>query len=309
MPPATEATEPVPTLAQELDLRLAETRGALSGNDERLARFVRDHLDDLAFQTTESLAQGAGVSAAAVVRFARRLGFASFRELRDRARSELRTVTGAPVPREALHSVLARKAQADIANLELLPRMLGEHIEAAAALIAGARTTWFLANRETHGLAVYAHRLLHLTRSNVGLVDPGFPDPLRDLGPQDALIACTFRPYARTTLELAATVRAAGVPIVWVTDGLAHDFIQPGDIVLAVPVESPTLFLSFTAALCVLEALAALIAAHDPDVTYANLEATATFVNEHRIVVDRAAAPAATKPTAARSRRRAPLSR
>src|ERR1700752_2866005 len=86
MPPASEDT----TLAQEIELRIAKARGSLSGNDELIARFVRLHLDELAFQTAESLAQGAGVSAAAVVRFARRLGFASFRELRDRARSELR---------------------------------------------------------------------------------------------------------------------------------------------------------------------------------------------------------------------------
>lgn len=290
MPPASEDT----TLAQEIELRTAQARGRLSANDRLIARFIRLHLDDLAFQTAESLAQGAGVSAAAVVRFARRLGYASFRELRDRARAELRPAVEAPTLGDG--SLLARKAAADIANLELLPRLLEQPIEAAATLIAGARSTWFLANRETHGLAVYAHRLLHLTRGNVGLVNPGFPDPLRDLGPADVLVACTFRPYARVTLELLAIARAGGARIVLVTDGLAHDFIAPGDVVLAVPVESPTLFLSFTPALCVLEALAALVAARDPDVTYANLEATAAFVNAQGLVVDRLTAPAATKP-------------
>jgi DNA-binding MurR/RpiR family transcriptional regulator len=204
MPEATEDT--TPTLAQELELRLAESRGVLSGNDELIATFLRDHLHELAFHTAESLAQGAGVSGAAVVRFARRLEFASFRELRDRARSELRPAPNAePVADPAADaepgtSTLTRKTQGDIASLELLPRLLGDAIETAAQVVAQARTAWFLANRETHGLAVYAHRLLFQARGRVALINPAFPDPIRDLGPDDALIACTFRPYARNTI-------------------------------------------------------------------------------------------------------------
>src|SRR4051794_13139625 len=115
------------SLGQELDMRVAEARGRLSGNDERILAFLREHLDELAFHTAESLAQGTGVSAAAVVRFSRRLGFASFRDLRERARGELQNgrATGAPVGRAAAaQSTLGRKVQRDIASLELLPRML-----------------------------------------------------------------------------------------------------------------------------------------------------------------------------------------
>ena len=72
-----------------------------------------------------------------------------------------------------------------------------------------------------------------------------------------------------------------------VTDGRAHDFIDDADVVLAVPVESPTLLLSFTPAVCVLEALAARVAMLNVDETHAMLEATAEFVAEHDIVVER----------------------
>jgi DNA-binding MurR/RpiR family transcriptional regulator len=290
--PAIEDTSP--TLAQELELRIAESRGVLSANDELIAAFLRDHLHDLAFHTAESLAAGAGVSAAAVVRFARRVGFASFRELRDRARSELRPAADAepgsngrastPEPRSSL---LARKTQGDIASLELLPRLLGDALQTAAEAVAAARTAWFLANRETHGLTVYAQRLLAQARDGIGLINPAFPDPIRSLGSPDVLIACTFRPYARNTVDLLVQARSGGARIVLVTDGLALDFIDPHDIVLAVPVDSPTLFLSLTPALCVLETLCALVATRDPDRTYANLEATARFMEENDVTVDR----------------------
>lgn len=277
------------SLEQELDVRVAEARGQLSGNDERILGFLREHLDELAFHTAESLAQGTGVSAAAVVRFSRRLGFASFRELRERARAELQNGRGTDVPvgRAAAESTLGRKVQRDIASLELLPRMLEEPLAAAAGAIAGARTTWFLANRETYGVAVYGQRLMHQVRADVRLVDPSFTDPLRDIGPDDALVACTFRPYARQTLDLVAHARARQAHVVLVTDGRGHDFIEAADVVLAVPVESPTILLSFTPAVCVLEALVAQVAMLDVDHTHDTLEATAGFVADQNLVVER----------------------
>jgi DNA-binding MurR/RpiR family transcriptional regulator len=277
-------------LAQELDVRVAEARGRLSRNDERILAFLREHLDELAFHTAESLAQGTGVSAAAVVRFSRRLGFSSFRDLRERARAELQGGRDGAEPEgpAATPSMLGRKVERDIASLELLPRMLEEPLATAAAALAGARITWFLANRETHGLAVYAQRLMHQVRSDVRLVDPSFPDPLRGLGPDDALVACTFRPYARQTLALVAHARRANARVVLVTDGRGHDFIEAADVVLAVPVESPTMLLSFTPAVCVVEALVAQVAMLDVDHTHDSLEATAGFVAEQDLVVERA---------------------
>jgi DNA-binding MurR/RpiR family transcriptional regulator len=274
------------TLAQELDMRVADARRRLSGNDERVLAFVREHLDELAFHTAESLAQGTGVSAAAVVRFARRLGFVSFRELRERARSELQRGRDAE-PREAVQSTLGRKVQRDIASLELLPRMLEKPLAQAARTIAGARTTWFLANRETYGLAVYAQRLMHQVRTDVRLVDPSFPDAVRAIGPDDALVACTFRPYARQTLTLVAHARAAQAHVILVTDGRGHDFIDAADLVLAVPVESPTMLLSFTPAVCLLEALVAQVAMLDADRTHDTLDATAQFTAEQSLLVER----------------------
>src|SRR3954447_16104644 len=96
------------SLGQELDMGVAEARGHLSGNEERILAFLREHLDELAFHTAESLAQGTGVSAAAVVRFSRRLGFASFRDLRERARGELQSTRDTEAPRAA-ESTLGRK--------------------------------------------------------------------------------------------------------------------------------------------------------------------------------------------------------
>jgi DNA-binding MurR/RpiR family transcriptional regulator len=286
VPAGADKAEGLP-LAQVLQLRLAEVRGDLSANDERIADFLRDHLDGLAFHTAGSLAQGAGVSAAAVVRFSRRLGFESFRELRDLAREELRSERSTASTGAAAESALERKVQADIVNLELLPHLLGDKVAEAGALIAGARSTSFLAGRETHGLAVYAYRLLHHVRRAVYLVDPSFPDALRDVGEGDVVLAISFRPYSRQTIDLLDRARSAGARVVLVTDGLAHDFIDRHDLALAIPVDSPTLFLSLVPAMCVLESLTATVAELDPEQTYETLEATAEFVESQALMLER----------------------
>jgi DNA-binding MurR/RpiR family transcriptional regulator len=77
--------------------------------------------------------------------------------------------------------------------------------------------------------------------------------------------------------------------VIIVTDGRSHHFIKAADVVLAVPVESPTMLLSFTPAVCVLEALVAQVAMLDVDHTYAMLEATATFVAGQGLVAERPA--------------------
>src|SRR3954465_15475204 len=119
---ADPAPRPELTLEQQLDVRVSDARGRLARNAERILGFLRDHLEELAFHTAESLAQGAGVSAAAVVRFSRRLGVASFRELRDRARDELQA--GRADEQSPSASVLGRKVERDIASLGVLPPLL-----------------------------------------------------------------------------------------------------------------------------------------------------------------------------------------
>jgi DNA-binding MurR/RpiR family transcriptional regulator len=281
--------EPAPRRAftREFELRLANAR--LSKNDEQILAFLRDHIDELAFHTSESIAQGAGVSRAAVVRFARRLGYSGFAALRAQHREQLQNIAEETRHSDADaqdRSLLSRKVRRDLENLQLLPTMLGAHLEHAARQVAAAEHVWLLANRETHGLIVYLYRLLHHVRSNVDLVDPAFPDPLRDIGPRDVLLACTFRPYARQTIALTRHARSSGAAVIVLTDGHGHTFLEPSDTVLAVSVESPTVFLSFVSAVGALEALAAYVARIDPDETYETLEATDRFVDSQRLMLE-----------------------
>jgi DNA-binding MurR/RpiR family transcriptional regulator len=60
----------------------------LSPNDRRVARHVLDNYAEAPFETAESLSKKTGVSKAAVVRFAVRVGFAGYAELHEALRTE-----------------------------------------------------------------------------------------------------------------------------------------------------------------------------------------------------------------------------
>ena len=69
--------------------RVQTAEASFSPNDAAIAAFVRRNPFVLALSTADQLARQTGVSKAAVVRFAARLGYPGFTELRDDLRQRV----------------------------------------------------------------------------------------------------------------------------------------------------------------------------------------------------------------------------
>ena len=67
-------------LIRDLAVRVSDNRSRLSNNDGRIVEYLREHPDELAFHTSKSLAVEVGVSQAAVIRLARKLGYSDVHE-------------------------------------------------------------------------------------------------------------------------------------------------------------------------------------------------------------------------------------
>lgn len=286
--PTTPPEPPGGALQAELRARAIQSSATLSENDQRVVAFLNEHFDEIGIHTVESISQGVGVSRAAVVRCARRLGFSGFRELRDRARAEWRGT--AKPDRNNVHqlkSLMERKLLADEKHLALIPTLISEHLLAdAVATISRGRHVWIVAHRETYGLGLYFHRLLHNVRAEVRLLDVGFLDPLRDLTPEDVVIACTFRPYSRQTVAMLPEVRSSGARLIVVTDSAAQGFLSQQDTVLTVPVDSPSVFLSLVPAVFLFELIAGDLARLDPDRSLEALELTSDLTIRQGLVFE-----------------------
>jgi DNA-binding MurR/RpiR family transcriptional regulator len=273
---------------EEFAARAADARARLSGNDERILKHLQQNLDELPFHTSDSLSQAVGVSRAAVVRFASKLGYTGFTELQQAARQALRRSQESPLSRfsgEPSSSLLEQKAIQDSKNLLATEALARDAIGPAARAIAGAQRVYIIAARRSYGLAVHLDRMLEGLRNGVRLIDPGFPDEIADAGPGDVVVACLFRRYSRLTVDLLGMARTAGAEVVMLTDGRGHDFAAKSDHVIVAVATSPTLYDSMVAPLWALESLIAEVASVDPDRSRERLEAIEDFTEHHRLLL------------------------
>ncbi|MEJ7870934.1 MAG: MurR/RpiR family transcriptional regulator [Rubrobacteraceae bacterium] len=269
----------------DFEKRVSEAHGLLSKNDRRIVDHVRDNPGELAFHTSESLAQSAGVSQAAAVRFARRLGYRGFAELRSLALEDLQNGVQSPADRFRTdgRKPSGHRFAWDIENLLKTASFVEDELPKAAAAISQAATVYVLGDRESYGLASFLHRRLHTILANVRLIEPSFADDITCVRDSDVVVACLFRRYSRLTVALVEKAREAGARIVLVTDGENHDSASAQDQVLVAATESPRFQWSMVAPLAVIESLVVEVAAVDPRVTYQRLEATDRFKREHDI--------------------------
>lgn len=270
---------------QDFEKRVSEAHGMLSKNDRRIVDYVRGHPDELAFHTSESLAHSVGVSQAAAVRFARRLGYEGFAQLRNLARENLQ---------DGVQSLAARfRADArkpsdnrfahDIENLLATATFIKNEVPKAAATISEAATVYVVGDRESYGLAAFLHRRLHTILDNARLIEPSFADDITCVRDGDVLVACLFRRYSRLTAALIEKAREAGARVVLLTDGENHDFTSTQDHVLVAATESPRFHWSMIAPLAVMESLVVEVAAVDPRAARQRLELTDGFKREYDI--------------------------
>lgn len=270
---------------RELAQRVMNSRTQLSKNDLRIVEYLREHPERIAFLTSAAVSREVGVSQAAVVRFARRLGYTGFTQLRDEARRELHGDVRSPAERfstvEGQEDSGGRFDQ-DMENLLATQQLAGSKLLPAAAVVARAESVYVMGDRDSLALAMFLQRRLHIVRKRVHLIDPGFPDPVSEVGEGDVVVACVFKRYSRLTTRLLALARERGAEAVVVTDGDRQDFLSPSDHLLVALTDSFRFHWSMVAPVALLESLVSEVAEQDPEAARERLRFTEEFKNEQR---------------------------
>ena len=152
--------------------------------------------------------------------------------------------------------------------------MSDELLVAAAELLrAPGGRTFVFGQRKSAALAEYAFFLLNPLIPHVLTIEEGagtVADALIDVGPDDRLLAVTFRPYARLTADVIDWFARAGGAVVLVCDDPLIPPAAHAQHTLVCAPESPGPFASAVAGLFVVEALAAYVAAGTPGGTRAS---------------------------------------
>ncbi|MGP9821246.1 MurR/RpiR family transcriptional regulator [Salinarimonas sp. NSM] len=254
--------------------RILERFDRLPPQLQAAARFVLENPREVALLSTREQANRAGVSPAALTRLAQRLDLDGYETLRRLHAEALRTEAGGFSGRaEAL--VAGTESADDATFLAGFVAAMGEDVgqlgaaRTAAALvraadvIAGARRVHFLGLRASFAVAFAGAYVMGIAGVRAELVEaPGGTgiDRLRDLGPQDALLAVSVRPYARDVRRALAFARERGTTTLAITDDPVSPVARLADVVVPVRIDTPSFFHAMTPAFAAMEGLAALVA-------------------------------------------------
>jgi DNA-binding MurR/RpiR family transcriptional regulator len=258
----------------ELRGAIAQRHRALSGRLQQIAEFVLDHPTEVALGTVAEVAARSGVPPSAIVRFAHALGFGGFTEMQQVFRSRL--VAGvAPSYKARLarmkheeKSILGRRpaavlgrfvAEAQSALVTLSQSAHARELDAATAILANARDIYLLGLGGSFPVATHLAYVLRKLGRRVMLLDGiggSIHEQSHPAGPEDALVAISFRNYYPDTARLFPELVARGVPAISITDSLLSPIIEGARVVFEIQDMPEPALRTLVAPMCLVQALA-----------------------------------------------------
>jgi len=201
-----------------------------------------------------------------------RLEFDSFEALREPFRHALVSTTQiSDVPDwiDSLRSAgTVGPAQADAAanSLGVVQRSLehqsAQQMERVAQMLLGARNTYLTAVRASYGLAYHFHYVGRMALPSLQLIPRHINsaiDELNDANENDVLLAITFTPYSRETVEACKFAQSRGVKLIILSDSelISSEFTADENLIASVV--STHHFGCYAGAMAVLESLLAVL--------------------------------------------------
>lgn len=212
----------------------------LSTSQRRIADCLLGRLNEAAFWGVEELASRSQSSVATVVRFAQKLGYSGFLEMRQAlvALVKKQSRTGEQLltaPSEAA-ATLVEVARRDLRNIEQTIGGVNEQfLQGVVELMEQARYRVVIGDGVSALMSAHiAYLLTQAGRPAIQGIEADFPTQVANLGPEDLLVAISFSPYSRETVEATAFARRRNLKIIAFTDRLKSPLARYADFTLTV---------------------------------------------------------------------------
>jgi len=263
-----------PTLKNRTISRLKDEIPALPRGLGTVAKYVIDHPSDFGLDPIRETAKKAGVSTYTLVRLAERMGFGGYDEMREPFRQAL--VSAAVIIEKPewverlrdgsdLGPVLAEASLNEMSIVHrTLERQKSAQIERVVTMMMEAPNVYLTAVRASYALAYHLHYVGRMAVPSLQLIPRHMSSPLDELHsaqPEDVMIAITFTPYSRETIEACVFARRKGMKLILISDSeiVSPDF--SADETLIASVLSTYHFGSYAGAMALIETLIAMLVA------------------------------------------------
>jgi DNA-binding MurR/RpiR family transcriptional regulator len=241
----------------------------------RLAQWVLEHPQEIAFQSVRGLAALSGANVNTAYRLSVALGYSGYDECRRAFQGALRQSAGLYGARAARLSarddaaMIAEVRDAARANLDAAfsDENIGR-IRAAAARLLAARRVYCIGVRSCFSLAHYLAYTGGMAFDSFErpLVEPGsISDTLALATPEDVVVLFSFALYSAEVVRARDAAVARGAGIVAMTDSYASPLARDADIVFCLPMAGPQPLPSHGAGFALVEGIIAEMIAARPD--------------------------------------------
>jgi DNA-binding MurR/RpiR family transcriptional regulator len=271
---APNAKRPQRDLYEELRAEIARRYPGFSDRLQVIAEFALDHPTDMALGTVAEVAERAKVQPSAIVRFAHAIGYGGFTEMQQIFRSRL-VAGAAPSYKERIaglrrdgrfrsdnspHDLLSRFASEGAVSLESAQEYVREaDLTRAIGIMGAAQTIYVVGLGGSFPVAAHLTYVLRRMGRRVVLLDglgSALGDHVLTATPQDAVIAISFRPYNRDTVQLFPDFLARGVPGIAVTDSLLSPIVAGAEVAFEIPDMPEAALRTMVAPMCLVQSLA-----------------------------------------------------
>lgn len=236
--------------------RITAQFDALSAQEQRVASFILDHFDDLAVYSAADLARLTGVSKSTVSRLFKRLGFESYRSVKDHAR-QLRNlgvplVIDANAMQDEAGAPFQRHLQREQDNLQrCLNGIAADQFTGLVERLASARHVVVIGFRNSYPLALHFRQQLIQARSQVRVVpqpNQSLAEEIVDLNEQDVVVLFGFRRRPAAFAALVNALEHSPAKVALIADPTAVNFASQVNWLMEAPLESLSAFDSYATA-------------------------------------------------------------
>jgi DNA-binding MurR/RpiR family transcriptional regulator len=259
--------------------------------EARLAEVLIRGYPEAALLSARSMALAADTSPASVTRFARKLGYEDFAQLRAELAVEMRARLTSP-PKRLTVDVPGRRKTAGALLRDVIGREK-ENLDATVAMIDEARLD-ALARR----LAQESRSLVYVAGSKKGRIVAGYfamqlaqlrrgvqlldlsellADQILDMTADDLLVVFEPRRATASLVGLLAEARSLGTQVVAFTDEHPPGVIAESDLLFRTKVDAISVFDSYAAMFALCDAILAAIINHAPKVVRARADRLETL--------------------------------
>jgi DNA-binding MurR/RpiR family transcriptional regulator len=267
----------------------------LPKNQRKIANYFVDNFDKVSFLTVHDISLATGASVASVVRFAQRIGFSGFSELReeiaDSLQNHLSNLQDYSIldKRKVEKDILTSVANLDIKNInDTLNIIEREVFDSSISMILKSKRVFTVGLGISYLLAeILAYQLNQVAVDATAFKNnySPFSEQIPSLNKKDLIIMFSFPPYSKDTIEAAKIASEKNIKIIAITNKEASPITFFSKVNLIVHSENMLFTNSFAAISVLINAMATSIALKNKARTKSLQRETSEILEKYKKII------------------------